>query len=57
MVCKQIMLNMESKIQLLHPDGKKAIRMDQTKYDLLGEALLNHLKIYGVQPIQKFNNR
>jgi len=48
---------MESKIQLLHPDGKKAIRMDQTKYDLLGEALLNHLKIYGVQPIQKFNNR
>jgi len=47
MVCKQIMLNMESKIQLLHPAGEKAIRMDQTKYDLLREALLNHLKIYG----------
>jgi len=41
------MLIMEPKIQLIHPVGKKAISMDKAKYDLLREALLNHLKLMG----------
>jgi hypothetical protein len=38
---------MQTKIQLRHPTGKKAISMEKTKYDLLKESLLNHLKIKG----------
>tara|TARA_R100000935_G_scaffold57075_2_gene90201 strand:+ start:3970 stop:4257 length:288 start_codon:yes stop_codon:yes gene_type:complete len=38
---------MENKIQLKHPTGKKAIRMDQGKYDLLKKAILNYLKNAG----------
>jgi hypothetical protein len=36
---------MQTKIQLKHPTGKKAVSMDKEKYDLLKYALLNHLKI------------
>lgn len=35
---------MNTKIQLKHPAGKKAINMDKEKYDLLKKAILNHLK-------------
>lgn len=38
---------MEQKIQLKHPEGKKAVRMDKLKYDVLKKALLNHLKKNG----------
>ncbi len=38
---------MQTKIQLRHPTGKKAVSMDKTKYDLLKDALLNHLKKNG----------
>ena len=38
---------MQSKIQLKHPAGKKAVSMDKAKYDLLKEALLKHLKVNG----------
>lgn len=41
------MLNMESKIQLLHPAAKKTICMNKAIYNLLRESLLHHLKIYG----------
>ncbi len=32
------------KIQLRHPAGKKAIRMDSDKYEALRNVMLNHLK-------------
>jgi hypothetical protein len=35
------------KIQLQHPAGKKAIRMDEDKYNALKKSLLNHLKTKG----------
>lgn len=35
---------MESKIQLLHPEGKKAIRMDIEKYEMLKNILLKCLE-------------
>lgn len=35
------------KIQLKHPAGKKAVSMDQAKYEPLKKALLNHLKTKG----------
>jgi len=35
---------MEHKIQLLHPAGKKAVRMDIDKYTVIKKALLNSLK-------------
>ena len=38
---------METKIQLKHPAGKKAVRMDKGKYDTLKKVLLNHLKAKG----------
>jgi hypothetical protein len=38
---------MEQKIQLRHPAGKKALRMDKGKYDTLKKMILNHLKIKG----------
>lgn len=38
---------MGTRIQLIHPAGKKAISMDQGKYETLKEMLLNHLKISG----------
>lgn len=38
---------METKIQLKHPAGKKAVSMDKAKYDVLKEALLNRLKTKG----------
>ena len=34
---------MEAKIQLKHPAGKTAIRMDKGKYDSLKKVLLNRL--------------
>lgn len=38
---------MEEKIQLQHPGGKNAVSMDRVRYDLLKNALLNHLKKKG----------
>ena len=35
---------MEQTIQLRHPAGKKAVSMDQSKYDLLKKPLLRQLK-------------
>lgn len=34
---------MENKIQLMHPQGKKAVRMDKGKYELLKAEILNYL--------------
>lgn len=38
---------MKEKIQLIHPAGKKAIRMDRIKYDVLKYAFLEHLRTNG----------
>ena len=38
---------MKQKIQLKHPEGKKAVSMDKLKYDILKKTLLNHLKKKG----------
>jgi len=38
---------METKIQLQHPEGKKAVSMDQNKYDVLKNAILNTLRVKG----------
>ncbi len=38
---------METKIQLKHPAGKKAVSMDKSKYDSLKKVLLNRLKTKG----------
>lgn len=38
---------MEQKIQLKHPQGKKAIKMYKTKYEILKKALLEHLNQKG----------
>ncbi len=35
------------KIQLIYPEGKKAVSMNKAKYDNLKKALLNHLKKKG----------
>jgi hypothetical protein len=34
---------MEEKIQLLHPGGKKAVKMNKVKYDVIKEVVLNLL--------------
>ena len=38
---------METKIQLRHPAGKKAVSMDKGKYDALKKVILNHLMTKG----------
>ncbi|MEO5788356.1 MAG: DUF6958 family protein [Gelidibacter sp.] len=38
---------MEQRIQLIHPEGKKAVTMNKSKYDALKNALLNQLKKNG----------
>lgn len=38
---------MEQKIQLKHPEGKKAVSMPKAKYDVLKKAFLNYLKKNG----------
>ena len=38
---------MDEKIQLRHPDGKKAIRIDKGKYDIMKKAVLDSLKERG----------
>lgn len=38
---------MEKKIQLKHPAGKKAVRMDKIKYDPLKNAVMSFLKTHG----------
>lgn len=35
---------MEQRIQLKHPEDKKAITMNKSKYDALKNAILNHLQ-------------
>jgi hypothetical protein len=35
---------MEQKIQLMHPAGKHAVRMDKNKYDILRKVILRSLK-------------
>ena len=35
---------MENKIQLMHPAGKHAIRMDKSKYEVLKKAIIKSLK-------------
>lgn len=35
---------MEQKIQLSHPQGEKAVRIDKAKYDTMKKAILNSLK-------------
>lgn len=34
-------------IQLIHPAGRKAVRMDKEKYDSLRNSILKHLKTKG----------
>ena len=34
---------MDQKIQLIHPDGKKAVSIDKEKYDVLRKAILSSL--------------
>ncbi len=41
------------KIQLTHPEGKKAIAMDKQKYDALKNSFLACLKIRKVAPFEK----
>ena len=38
---------MDQKIQLLHPAGKNAVRIDREKYDILKKALISVLKTKG----------
>jgi len=38
---------METKIQLKHPAGKKAVSMDKDKYDILRKVLLDRLTKMG----------
>ena len=38
---------METKIQLSHPDGKKAITMDKQKYTIVSEAILKLITTKG----------
>jgi hypothetical protein len=38
---------MEQKIQLRHPEGKKAVGMLQSKYEVLKKAILKHLEKKG----------
>jgi len=38
---------MEQKIQLKHPAGKKAVRMNKEKYDVIAESVLNCLQLKG----------
>ena len=38
---------MESRIQLKHPAGKKAVSMDQQKYTIIEKALMNCLRAGG----------
>ena len=35
---------MSEKIQLKHPEGKHAVRMERDKYDVVSKAILNCLK-------------
>jgi len=35
---------MEQKIQLTHPQGEKAVRIDKAKYDTMKKAILKTLK-------------
>ena len=35
---------MEQKIQLTHPQGEKAVRIDKVKYDTMKKAILKNLK-------------
>jgi len=39
--------NMETRIELKHPAGKKAVRMDKVKYSHVRGAILNYLKMAG----------
>jgi hypothetical protein len=38
---------MDQKIQLIHPDGKRAVRIDRQKYDVLRKAIISSLNING----------
>lgn len=38
---------METKIQLKHPAGKKAVKMEKAKYDAIKEVLISQLKSNG----------
>ena len=38
---------METRIQLHHPAGKKAVSMDENKYEILKKIILNQLKAQG----------
>lgn len=39
--------NMDTKIQLNHPAGKKAVSTDKSKYDVVKNAIIDHLKSNG----------
>jgi hypothetical protein len=38
---------MNAKVQLKHPHGKKAVKIDKAKYDLLKPALMKYLRNEG----------
>lgn len=38
---------MDHKVQLKHPQGKKAVRISKEKYDLLKSLLVTHLRTQG----------
>jgi hypothetical protein len=38
---------MEDKIQLVHPEGRKAVRISKEKYDILKKEILSALKTEG----------
>lgn len=46
---------MEDKIQLKHPAGKHAIRMDKSKYEVLRKAILKNLKKDSLTHTELFN--
>lgn len=39
--------DIETKVQLLHPSGKKAVKMDKTKYNVFKCSILNFLDVHG----------
>ena len=40
-------MNMEDKIQLIHPEGRKAVRINKEKYEILKKEILSALKTEG----------
>lgn len=48
---------MSQKIQLMHPAGKKAVRIDKEKYDLLRKSIAICLKTNGESTHEEISQR